>query len=96
MSKRLLGGLAVVFTVVVLAPATRAGQEETYTPPHTEWGDPDLRGHWLPGAYQPMETPADDSWRPPEGANRGQGAAFSRFFEPDPETARPERVPPRG
>ena len=92
MSNRLLGGLAVVFTVVVLAPATRAGQEETYTPPRTEWGDPDLRGHWLPGAYQPMETPGGDSWRPPEGANRGQGAAFSRFFEPDPETARPERV----
>jgi hypothetical protein len=36
-----------------------------------------------------LETPANDSWRPPEGANRGQGAAFSRFFEPDPD------APPR-
>ena len=36
-----------------------------------------------------METPTNDSWRLPEGANVGQGAAFSRFFEPDPD------APPR-
>jgi hypothetical protein len=36
-----------------------------------------------------METPTNDSWRPPEGTNVGQGAAFSRFFEPDPD------APPR-
>ena len=93
MRSRVIGGLAAVIAVVVLAPATGAGQDGAYTPPRTEWGDPDLRGHWLPGASQPMETPAGESWSVPEGANRGQGAAFSRFFEPDPDAPpRRERV----
>ena len=62
-------------------------QEASFEPPHTEWGDPDLRGHYLPGAYQPLETPAAEGWQPREGANQGQGAAFSRFFEPDPDAS---------
>ncbi len=70
-------------------PSTVQAQEENFQPPRTEWGDPDMRGHYLPGAYQPMETPAGDPWQPPDGANQGQGAAFSRFFEPDPD------APPR-
>ena len=81
---------AVTALPVLLAPmSAQGGQDGTYEPPRTQWGDPDLRGHYLPGASQPMETPANDSWRPPEGANLGQGAAFSRFFEPDPD------APPR-
>ncbi len=75
---------------LLLAPmSARGGQDGAYAPPRTEWGDPDFRGHYLPGASQPMETPVNDSWRPPEGSNLGQGAAFSRFFEPDPD------APPR-
>ena len=75
---------------LLLAPMyARGGQGGAYAPPRTAWGDPDFRGQYLPGAYQPMETPANDAWRQPEGANVGQGAAFSRFFEPDPD------APPR-
>ncbi|TDI20463.1 MAG: hypothetical protein E2P06_15270 [Acidobacteria bacterium] len=89
-----VGSFACVATVMalglLLAPmSARGGQDGAYAPPRTEWGDPDFRGHYLPGASQPMETPVNDSWRPPEGSNLGQGAAFSRFFEPDPD------APPR-
>ena len=43
-----------------------------------------------PAPYQPLEAPAGDPWVPPEGSNRGQGAAFSRFFEPDPDDTGPD------
>ena len=76
-----------------LAVHAQGGQDASFEPPRTEWGDPDLRGYFLPGASQPLETRAGDAWRPEEGANRGQGAAFSRFFEPDPDAPRgPGRV----
>ena len=68
-----------------LAVHAQGGQDASFEPPRTEWGDPDLRGYFLPGASQPLETRASDAWRPEEGANRGQGAAFSQFFEPDPD-----------
>ena len=69
------------------------GQSDAFEPPRTEWGDPDFRGHYLPGGAQPLETPSNRSWQPSDGANRGKGAAFSRFFEPDAgATPRPERV----
>ena len=91
MSARRALGAALLFALAA-APAA-AGQDGDYEPPRTPWGDPDFRGHYLPGRSQPMETPANDSWRRPEGANLGQGAAFSRFFEPDPDAPpRPGRV----
>ena len=61
-----------------------AATAQGFDPAKTPWGDPDLRGHYLPGPYQALETPTSE-WTPPEGTNRGQGAAFSRFFEPDPD-----------
>ena len=90
MRARSFACIATVMAPCLLAPMfAYGGQDGAYAPPRTQWGDPALRGHYLPGAYQPMETPANESWRPPEGANRGQGAAFTRFFEPDPD------APPR-
>ena len=90
MRARSFACVATVMALCLLAPMfADGGQDGAYEPPRTQWGDPDLRGHYLPGASQPMETPANDSWRAPEGANLGQGAAFSRFFEPDPD------APPR-
>ena len=95
MRARSVACVATVMALCLLAPMVAdGGQDGAYDPPRTPWGDPDLRGHYLPGASQPMETPANDSWRAPEGANLGQGAAFSRFFEPDPDAPpRAARVP---
>ena len=71
----------------------QGGAPADFEPPRTPWGDPDFRGYYLPGAPQPLETRASDEWRPEEGSNRGQGAAFSRFFEPDPDAPpRPARI----
>ena len=77
-----------------LAPAhAQGGEPVDFEPPRTPWGDPDFRGYFLPGGSQPLETRARDEWQPEQGANRGQGAAFSRFFEPDPDApSRPARV----
>ena len=89
---RLLGVVLLVYGWFGAGIAA-GGQGGTYNPPRTEWGDPDFRGHYLPGGSQPLETSANNSWQPPEDTNRGQGAAFSRFFEPDPDAPpRPERV----
>ena len=90
MSTRSYGHVATVTALCLLAPLSAlGGQGGAFEPARTVWGDPDFGGYYLPGASQPMETPAHDSWRQPEGANLGQGAAFSRFFEPDPD------APPR-
>lgn len=86
--------VAGLFVVAASPPAAHAQDAAgSFEPPRTEWGDPDFRGHYLPGPFQPLETRAGDEWRPPEGSNRGQGAAFSRFFEPDPDA--PQRPRPR-
>ena len=71
-------------------PMRRSRRSADFEPPRTPWGDPDFRGYYLPGPYQPLEAPAGDPWVPPEGSNRGQGAAFSRFFEPDPDDTGPD------
>ena len=49
---------AIVLFVAVVSLASLAGQENEYIPQRTPWGDPDLRGYYLPGTAQPMETPA--------------------------------------
>ena len=90
----LIGALAVAGVVGLPAgaPAQQSGGAE-FDPPRTPWGDPDFRGYYLPGGSQPLETPASDDWSPAEGANRGQGAAFSRFFADDANAPpRAERV----
>ncbi len=96
MTHRGVGPVAVVAVVLLGAaalPPSAHAQEETkgaFEPPRTPWGDPDFRGYYLPGPYQPLEAPGGDPWVPPEGSNRGQGAAFSRFFEPDPDDTGPD------
>lgn len=93
MSARPSACVASVTALCLLAPmSSQGGQDGAYEPGRTEWGDPDLRGHYLPGPIQPLETRASDAWQPPEGANLGQGAAFNRFFEPDPDAPQRGRV----
>ena len=102
MIHRRTGFVAVVAVAALglLGPAAlpapvhaQGGEPVDFEPPRTPWGDPDLRGYYLPAPSQPLETRASDEWRQAEGVNRGQGAAFSRFFEPDPDAPpRPARI----
>ncbi len=50
------GFLAVVTAVVLLAPVLAAGQ--TWKPPRTPWGHPDLQGTWDNHSITPLERPA--------------------------------------
>ena len=96
MKSRSLGHVAVIAALVFFAPiwiVVGWGQDASFDPPRTEWGDPDFRGRYNPGPGQPMETPAGELWRLPEGAERGHNASFSRFFEPDADAPpRPARI----
>ena len=90
-----LSRLATASVMLLTCPLLVFAQEPTveFDPPRTEWGDPDFRGHYLPGQYQPLEIAADENWQPPTGGSQGNNAAFSRFFEPDPDApARPDRL----
>lgn len=73
--------VAVVLSIVVASPAPAAAQDSDYTPALTPWGDPDLRGHYLPGTSQPMETPRLEPWGDPDYT--GHNYTFSRFFRPE-------------
>ena len=84
---------AAFAALVPLAAAEASGegaQHETYTSPRTPWGDPDLRGHWLPGERRPVETPVDELWRQ-EGANIDSEPPAS-LLAPDPNA--PPRAAP--
>ena len=54
--------LVVAIALVALTPGGASGQDGTFTPKRTAWGDPDVSGHWLP------ERP--HQWRRP-GVNLG-------------------------
>ena len=70
--------LVVAIALVALTPGGASGQDGTFTPKRTAWGDPDVSGHWLPGTAAPMETPRGEAWVPPPGSEFG-GPGF-RFF----------------
>jgi len=71
--------LIIAITFVALAPIVAVGQSGDHAPTKTPWGDPDLRGHWLPGTAAPMETPSSgERWERPE-SERELGPSF-RFF----------------
>ena len=74
-----IAALAAFVTVVFLLPL--AAQEGEYAPPRTPWGDPDLRGHYLPGQSQPLETPRLEPWGDVQYTEHNY--TFSRFFRPD-------------
>ena len=73
--------VAVVLAVVATSLTVAAGQEAEFTPARTPWGDPDLRGHYLPGTSQPMETPRLEPWGDTDYT--GHNYTFSRFFRPE-------------
>ena len=90
-----LSRLATTSLVFLTCPLWASAQESTaeFDPPRTEWGDPDFRGHYLPGQYRPLEIAADENWQPLTEGSGGNNAAFSRFFEPDPDAPpRPARL----
>ena len=73
--------LVLALAVITLMPLNGAGQEENYPPNRTPWGDPDLRGHYLPGTSQPLETPRLEAWGDVDYT--GHNYTFSRFFKPE-------------
>ena len=79
---------ALALCAALVSPAPLAAQEGDYEPPRTPWGDPDLRGHYLPGTSRPLETPRLEPW----GDTRytGHNYTFTRFFRPEGDApARP-------
>ena len=60
----LIGMLAVVAAIAQIPPLQVAGQspaagegDPDWTPPRTDWGDPDLQGIWTSGTSTPLERP---------------------------------------
>ncbi len=79
---------ALALCATLASPAPLAAQEGDYTPPRTPWGDPDLRGHYLPGTSQPLETPRHEPWG--DTQYTGHNYTFTRFFRPEGDApARP-------
>ena len=70
--------LAVAATIAVIALVAAAGQEQTWTPPRTPDGQPDLQGIWTNYTSTPFEVP-DKSDTPAfyagdlDGTGRGTG-----------------------
>ena len=64
MSHRFLAALFTVIVVVSLMPAPAVGQAptgaaQTWTPPRTSWGEPDLQGIWTNKTITPLERPSE-------------------------------------
>ena len=81
------GGLAAVLTLGLLAPAATAGQAQpatvdTWTPPRTPWGEPDLQGIWDFRTLTPLERPRElagqEVWTDEEAAEFEQSAEQRR------------------
>ena len=77
------GGMATVTVVVSLMLVPVAGQAQpatadTWTPPRTAWGDPDLQGIWDFRTLTPLERPSDlaeqEVWTDEEAAALEQRA----------------------
>ena len=62
MSHRVIPTLLVLAATVLLAPVPAAGQAQTssntWTPPRTAWGAPDLAGIWDFRTLTPLERPS--------------------------------------
>ena len=103
-----VGVLATVVTVVSLAPVALAGQAQTaaadtWTPPHTPWGDPDLQGVWDFRTLTPLQRPSDfaggqEVWTDEEAAALEQSAdqrranLFSLTFAPAAQLTADRRI----
>jgi hypothetical protein len=49
----------VVAAIVVASFAVHTGRAQTWSPPRTPWGDPDLQGIWNYATMTPLERPRD-------------------------------------
>ncbi len=81
------GVLAAVLLLGLLAPTVTAGQTQTatvdtWTPPRTAWGDPDLQGIWdfrtLTPLFRPRGLGEQEVWTDEEAAALEQGAEQRR------------------
>ena len=102
MGPRLLastGVLAAVLVLGLLAPVALAGQAQTatadsWTPPRTPWGDPDLQGIWSYATITPLQRPTELAGREfltdEEVAEQNQDAATRASSEGRAELT-PER-----
>ena len=64
MSRRAVTAACVASALILWTPPAFAGQqpavaEETWSPPLTAWGHPDLQGTWSNASTTPLERPAD-------------------------------------
>ncbi len=101
-----VGVLATVIAVVSLAPVALSGQAQpatadTWTPPRTPWGEPDLQGIWTYATLTPLQRPRQLAGREffteEEAAEREQRAEqrrvnrFAVNFEPAGTTLTADR-----
>ena len=87
-----------MITVALLVPPPSAGQPQTagansWTPPRTSWGDPDLQGIWTGSTLTPLERPRDLAEKgflsEEEAAALEQRADQNRFVEHVPQDGDP-------
>ncbi len=92
-----VGTLAVLIAVGLLAPVTIAGRlrqgydpAKRYTPPHTPDGQPDLQGFWTNSTYTPLQRPNNvtkEFYTPEEIAAIEKRAAERELEQTVPGTA---------
>ena len=84
MRARCLPALVTVVTVMMLLPASAAGQAPTESgePPRTAWGDPDLNGTWSYASLTPLQRPASMAdkafFTPEEAAERNHAVTLDQ------------------
>lgn len=65
MRVRRIARVLTIATIAVLSAIVLAAQAtQTYTPPKTPWGEPDLQGIWSGETLTPLERPAKFATRP--------------------------------
>ena len=64
MSHRMLASMGPAVVLLALLPAAAMGQAgavQSWTPPRTPWGEPDLQGIWTSATLTPLERPRRQS-----------------------------------
>ncbi|MBF8301615.1 MAG: hypothetical protein HW394_1985 [Acidobacteria bacterium] len=87
--------ILVLLALLVLSATALVGQEtQTYTPPKTPWGEPDLQGIWSGETLTPVERPAKFANKPvltPEEADAIEKDVASRPGRDDRSAAGTEK-----
>ena len=59
MNSRVIPTLLTVIMSMVVTPVAAAQTRDTWTPPRTPWGDPDLQGIWTNATITPLQRPRE-------------------------------------